>query len=62
MNELPNKYVVLVAAIVSTFMWWLTFGDYNPAGAQPSTMFGIKTILSWLAVLLAFAHKKLWDK
>jgi len=62
MDSLPNKYTVLVAALFSTFMFWLTFDDYNPAGAQPSDMFGATTILAWIAVVLAFTHKKLWDK
>ena len=62
MDELPNKYVVLASALCSTFMLWWTFDEYNPAGAQPSTIFGFLTIMAWVAVALAFTHKKLWDK
>ena len=61
MSELPNKYTVLAVAILSTLMFWLTLDTYNPAGAQPSTMFGATTLLTWIAVGLAFTHKKLWD-
>ena len=61
-KDLPNKYTVLTVAIISTFMLWFTFNEYNPAGMQPVTIFGALTILSWFSVLLVFTHKKLWDK
>ena len=62
MNDLPDKRTVLIATIFSAFMWWLTFDYYNPAGAQPSVMFGGTTILGCISTILAYTHKKFWDK
>jgi hypothetical protein len=62
MNNLPDKRIVLIATIFSAFLGWLTFDTYNPAGVQPSAMFCLLTVLGCISTVLAFTHKKYWDK
>jgi len=55
MSYLPDKYKVLAATIISAIMLWITFDVYNPAGAQPSTVFGAVTAFGVISTFLAFS-------
>ena len=57
-DQFPEKYLVLAVTIVASCMLWLTWDDYNPAGAQPVVIFGALTILGWVAVVIAFTVNK----